>query len=152
MLANLFFNVIIQPEIVFVSFKTGNLSHNSLQPHSSHNSFNDSQSMYSNNSNHRERYRYSNNNNNNNNGVGTSSGSNNNSPHSNTSQYTNGIRKSDSPSRKRRRISRLPNQTPPVVVWDQRRPQRHQPQVKNIFFLMILEARKFLREFLIVLF
>lgn len=98
--------------------------------------------MYSNNSNHRERYRYSNNNNNN--GVGTSSGSNNNSPHSNTSQYTNGIRKSDSPSRKRRRISRLPNQTPPVVVWDQRRPQRHQPQVKNIFFSIIFEVRKFL--------
>lgn len=44
--------------------------------------------------------------------------------------------KSDSPSRKRRRISRMPSQSPPAI-WEQRRsprnqhPQQQQVKIKN---------------------
>lgn len=58
-----------------------------------------------------------------NNGAGSSSGGNNNN--------INGL-KSDSPSRKRRRMSmRLPSQSPPNNVWEQRRSPRIQQQIQN---------------------
>ena len=49
-----------------------------------------------------------------------------------------GVIKSDSPSRKRRRVSRLPSQSPPDV-WEQRRSPRNQTQVFPINMVIIFQ-------------
>lgn len=55
----------------------------------------------------------------------------------------NGI-KSDSPSRKRRRVSRVPSQSPPSM-WEQRQSPRNQQQVIQIVIQTFLMLKIYLR-------
>ncbi|XP_063696360.1 RING finger protein 44 isoform X2 [Culicoides brevitarsis] len=110
-------------------------NHNHMEPHSSRSMDLDSRSMHFN-GNNRDRYNNHNNNlsNSSNNGGPSNGGNASSSSHNNSNNNPNGLlNKSDSPSRKRRRISRLPSQSPPTV-WDQRRSPRNQQaqfQIQN---------------------
>uniref|UniRef100_A0A336LLP0 CSON001327 protein n=1 Tax=Culicoides sonorensis TaxID=179676 RepID=A0A336LLP0_CULSO len=114
-----------------------NHNNNNMEPNSSRMDL-DSRSMHFNGNNNRYNGHNSNNNlNNSSNNGGPSSGgsgsSSSSSSHNNNNNMSNGLNKSDSPSRKRRRISRLPSQSPPTV-WDQRRSPRNQQaqfQIQN---------------------
>lgn len=103
---------------------------------------NHNNNMHSNHSNHANHSNHSNNHQNNH--------LNNSHPNSHGNHHTpspsycpdNGI-KSDSPSRKRRRVSRVPSQSPPSM-WEQRQSPRNQQQVNtNCYFKCFLLCAKY---------